>query len=384
MSIDHNRIKVADLEKNQPNKILGTNASGELEFSDINNVKIDSYNALDYTLEGKALDARQGKILKDLVDNASVPLASDAETQITAIVPEDKKVISRLKLFNWWTWIKSQAQIISGMWTFSNKVTLVTGTAIVPPLIIPNGVLTTAPQNGAIEKDSLGALYHTSGSSRWKILDTRDITNTQNFLSTTWRSNNLIAIQLQNPNINSTLVREVSIPSNALGSTDYGVYLFKTFDEYLINNGIYTLTPPTSLIFEVYLKGNNCKFSGNQYVRLYSVVRTDTNTKFSIRNNEIAISTNLIQGGGNIYSGLEYSELTYDNLGNKSSEIYRQYNIQSQTYSGQYGDIKLSAANISIEYRISAVFADPTNANLQNASIRSIYYNYSSLFLNLR
>jgi hypothetical protein len=35
MSIDHNRIKVSDLETNQPNKILITNEQGELEFSDV-------------------------------------------------------------------------------------------------------------------------------------------------------------------------------------------------------------------------------------------------------------------------------------------------------------------------------------------------------------
>lgn len=34
MSIDHNRIKVSDLEINQPNKTLVTNDQGELEFSD--------------------------------------------------------------------------------------------------------------------------------------------------------------------------------------------------------------------------------------------------------------------------------------------------------------------------------------------------------------
>lgn len=65
MSIDHNRIKVADLEQNEPNKILTTNDNGELEFTDINDIKIDSYNALDYTGNDKALDARQGKILQD-------------------------------------------------------------------------------------------------------------------------------------------------------------------------------------------------------------------------------------------------------------------------------------------------------------------------------
>lgn len=77
MSINHNRIKVSDLEKNERNKILTTNNDGELEFSDINNIKVDSYNALDYIQEGKALDARQGKILKDLINNIKTLLASD-------------------------------------------------------------------------------------------------------------------------------------------------------------------------------------------------------------------------------------------------------------------------------------------------------------------
>lgn len=77
MSIDHNRIKVADLETNLPDKILITNENGELEFKDISEIKTDSYNALDYTVEGKALDARQGKVLKDLIDHINEVLASD-------------------------------------------------------------------------------------------------------------------------------------------------------------------------------------------------------------------------------------------------------------------------------------------------------------------
>lgn len=73
MNTNHNRIRVADLETNQQNKILKTNENGELEFSDINNLKTDGYNGLDYTAEGKALDARQGKVLKDLIDNFEAP-----------------------------------------------------------------------------------------------------------------------------------------------------------------------------------------------------------------------------------------------------------------------------------------------------------------------
>ena len=46
-------------------------------------------------------------------------LASDAETQITSGVSEDNKFVSRLKLFNWWVWVKGQVQSISAIWTHS-------------------------------------------------------------------------------------------------------------------------------------------------------------------------------------------------------------------------------------------------------------------------
>lgn len=48
MSTNHNRIRVADLETNEPNKILKTNQNGELEFSDANNLQTENYNGLDY------------------------------------------------------------------------------------------------------------------------------------------------------------------------------------------------------------------------------------------------------------------------------------------------------------------------------------------------
>ncbi|UUF16656.1 MULTISPECIES: hypothetical protein [Flavobacterium] len=326
MSTNHNRIKVADLETNKSNKILITNEKGELEFNDVNNIQTEKYNALDCTTEGKALDARQGKVLKDMIDNVSqdefitkssksffhmfyigdidmvdvddksylkfelgmtglkslnitdpknlyhgrdfilkngsltnvtifhnlgsgnfkfnIPgannlvlkpeesahfvmrainntnngglidyigisatvdatpsvkgtlklagdlegsadfptvkglsgkltavIATDSETQITQTVSEDNKIVSRSKLFNWWTWIKSQAQTISGPWNFTNKVTLAAGTINTPPLIIPNGTLTNTAQNGAIERDSSGKLFTTRNNARYRLLE---------------------------------------------------------------------------------------------------------------------------------------------------------------------------------------------------------------------
>lgn len=204
MSTNHNRIRVADLETNKSNKILITNEKGELEFNDVNNLQTKKYNALDCTTEGKALDARQGKVLKDMIDNINVSppslvndlttggttkaltaemgktlentkltasLATDAETQIITAVAEDQKVISRLKLFNWWTWVKSQAQTISGPWNFTNKVTLAAGNTTTPSLFIPNGTLTSTLQNGAIERDSSGKLWTTRSGVRYMLTE---------------------------------------------------------------------------------------------------------------------------------------------------------------------------------------------------------------------
>ena len=44
MSTNHNRIKVSDLETNLPNKILVTNQSGELTFTDAGNIGLDASN----------------------------------------------------------------------------------------------------------------------------------------------------------------------------------------------------------------------------------------------------------------------------------------------------------------------------------------------------
>lgn len=68
MSIDYNRIKVADLEKNEPNKILTTNQNGELGFSNVNNILI---NDLATGGTAKALTAEMGKSLNDTKENLS-------------------------------------------------------------------------------------------------------------------------------------------------------------------------------------------------------------------------------------------------------------------------------------------------------------------------
>ncbi|MGY0039177.1 hypothetical protein [Pedobacter sp. NJ-S-72] len=109
-------------------------------------------------------------LLAKLNSLQNVTIASDAEVQLNATVSEDSKVVSRLKLFNWWAWVKTQTQIITKSWTFDSGITLGAGTGTTPPLIIPGGVLTSALQNGAIERDANGTLWNTFGSVRNPLL----------------------------------------------------------------------------------------------------------------------------------------------------------------------------------------------------------------------
>lgn len=155
MNIDHNRIKVSDLETNQPNKTLVTNESGELEFSDINNIKIDNYNALDYTLEGKALDARQGKILKDSINLLSTTISekenSGNKIQDIEINKSSGSLFPSVKaIYDWATglfriWILSIENISNTTYTLNianiNKRTIFLGTSPVTLTVPVNSVL---------------------------------------------------------------------------------------------------------------------------------------------------------------------------------------------------------------------------------------------------
>lgn len=302
-------------------------------------------------------------------------IATDAETQINVAVPEDNKVVSRLKLFNWWNKFIRNSQVLL------KSVKLDAGTLALPPLVIQNGSLTTTPQNGAIERDSSGNLHHVVGSSRIRILDTRDYSN---FLTITWKSSGQQSAFMNNSaKVNTTTIKEVPISLNALGSTDKGDYLFKTSDEYLIKNGSHDSgkIPPKEILYEVYLKGNNCTFSGNKAIRLYSVIRTDVNTYISTRSYEIPLHSGLGLSGSTWYSILRFSEKSYDNLGNVSSDNYRSYYLRS--LNGTTNDLKLSQASLSLEYRVSLVFDDAMNSNGQNSKASSSNTNNSSLFIKL-
>lgn len=85
-------------------------------------MSLDTILVNDLTTGGftKALTAEMGKQLNEIKLTATI--ATDAETQITTTTTEDNKVVSRSKLFNWWSWIISQTQTINAIWNFTKGI----------------------------------------------------------------------------------------------------------------------------------------------------------------------------------------------------------------------------------------------------------------------
>jgi len=397
MSTNHNRIKVSDLETNERDKILKTNMKGELEFSDISNLKTENYNDLDCNTEGKALDARQGKVLKDMIDNGNVSppslvndlttggtskaltaemgktlentkltasLASDPETQIIAAITEDKKVITRLKLFNWWIWIKSQVQTISGAWSFTNKVTLASGTINTPPLIIPNGTLTNTAQNGAIERDTNGQLWETHNNLRSRLFTTSDgfpiIYKSTRIIETIYGN----AVSGTSQNISTSL---------AIGTfSDISMYRFNTFTQIIAT--LYEFTSsnnikPTLIKSEIFLKVNNgifgTTFSGTNPVNQVKIAEYNglNNNGYQNYQNILIFDHHNPSSIDARWSNITFPEHTID--GNSVRQVSKTYYLRDAANTKTLG---ASEASFSIVFLNSVEYNDKTNSAGLNAN----------------
>lgn len=257
------------------------------------------------------------------------------------------------------------------------------GTATKAPLIIPNGTLTTVPQSGAIERDIQGNLYHSTGSTRKKIIDESDAVK---YLQTTYRNSKTSNVTNSYSPYSTTMSSFASSIMNAFGSAETGNYLLKTVDQY--EDGYLPVEPgfylPDNVVFEFYLKGMNCKFGGESKIKMYGIQRTGA-TSTSLRSYEIPLIITTASDGINSWSILSYEENSYDMKGNIIDTVYRSYPLQTYSYTGYNGNgnLKFNDSIISLDPSITFSYEDPYNENGMNAISGSSYTNISTSIIKL-
>ncbi|WP_426485539.1 hypothetical protein [Flavobacterium sp. 2] len=332
MSTNYNRIKVADLETNEPNKILKTNANGELEFSNV-------------------------------IDNKQLKLASDSETQINYTVAEDEKVISRLKLFNWWEWLKAQSQTISGTWNFTNKVTLAAGNTATPSLIIPNGTLTNFPQNGSIERDSNGQLWETHNDVRARLATTSEVI--------------LIPFKASN-NIQTNITGTLSATAQSISSsTIVGSIKNSSVSRLNLSNEIYFYSnnpslgniDPIEAKSEIYLKINNglfsSHFSGISPTNQIKIIEFSGLNNNGLKNYQSPFLTD-IQNSDIMLAQWSKIQFTTQNIKDGvTTNGEATYYLRDASNSRTFG---VSEASFSFVIVNTVTYADPTNSQGKNIS----------------
>ena len=87
MSTNHNRIKVSDLETNQPNKTLVTNENGELEFSDIT-AKEETSNKKNIIIGNETSDTFYASI-KAIIDYLKSSFLTALSSKSTTLIDND-------------------------------------------------------------------------------------------------------------------------------------------------------------------------------------------------------------------------------------------------------------------------------------------------------
>lgn len=99
----------------------------------------------------------------------------------------------------------------------------------------------------------------------------------------------------------------------------------------------------------------------------------------SIRSYETLILVSSFMNG----SVIRFPQRNYDNLGNVISESFAEYHLKLPGSTEYYSDLKITKAQISIEYKITVFFEDNLNLSNQNSNVSSVFYNYTSQFINL-
>ncbi|TDX11213.1 hypothetical protein [Flavobacterium sp. S87F.05.LMB.W.Kidney.N] len=256
----------------------------------------------------------------------------------------------------------------------SDFITTAVGTTTSPSLIIPNGTLTTVPQNGAIERDSSGQLWETHSGVRSRLITTSD---------------GVILIAFKQPSV---------IQINIAGSVSATAknYSINTITGKIGNNSIMRLnalnevyypSPSSGIIAplvaktEVFLKINNGYFAthynGSNPTNQVLIMEFSGLDNNGFKNYQNPIMTN-IQNSNPLLAQWSTIQLVVQKINNgvisnDDATYYLRNADNTRTFGG-------SEASFSFVFINTVTYADPTNTYGQNTD-RTIRLNNYALYL---
>lgn len=289
-------------------------------------------------------------------------LATDAETQITAAVTEDNKVVSRSKLYNWWTWLKTQAL------TWGNKITLMSGTSTTPPLVMPVGTLTATPQNGAVERDSNGRLWTTRGGVRYRLVedDGSVILLSLNLAPKI----GIIDITTTTSTVTETVL--ATLPAGTFSYTNLTRLNFMLNGDNAKVNGDAGTVEPTETKVEYILRLTNATFDGSfwmtQPLGTDLLLTQGTFSPFTVFGATKKFTINNIS---NIYCNIQG--------GGVNNILYNDGNYMYVTNADRTALVQLNTVTSQIVQRVTTSYADANNISGNNLK-RRIWVNLQAFY----
>ncbi|WP_343697124.1 hypothetical protein [Flavobacterium sp.] len=240
-------------------------------------------------------------------------------------------------------------------------ITTAAGTISTPPLIIPNGTLTTTPQNGAIERDSNGKLWTTHDGKKYKIIE-----DDGSAILLAYNSPASVTAEAY-AGVNTTNTAQ-TVASQIGSISNNGFFSIKMFNRITLSKNTGTVMPNVVKL-EVFMQVNNGFFYRTIGGPRWNQLKIYEKSNLSIPNgsNNTAFYdtffSEIIETSYTSWSGI-ILPLKTDN----GSSVVVQYTDYSLTNASNNADLPASQASFNFVFAMTLGYADSTNASGQNVS----------------
>ncbi|MEQ3501141.1 hypothetical protein ABMY20_15405 [Tenacibaculum sp. SSH1-16] len=341
----------------------------------------------------KTLSAKQGVVLKELIDAVNQILTSDDTSldelqEIVSYIKQNKTDLQNLSISNIAGLIDALASKITLNPTGDeNKYFNEKGIAV--PIVIPEQVQSDFNQEDNTKPDyikgyPLSVLNHNSAVAfETKTLQfdkNFEFNNsekevkliTENFRTLSYKKSPVSSISTGNVNINTTKTNQVSLGLVFSSKQFHVLQLIYLSRNDFGFSGVY----PVKLVKKIYLVGKNAKFDNSSEILLLTEVTenqsriNDSKEHFKIHN--VDFYTDSSSSVNNVhYSKISFLEKKYNEGGVEIESISKSYYVRSLNYSGSLGDMLIENVDFAIKLETTIEFTDLNNSENNNVVFNS-------------